>query len=91
MLRLKMLKFRISSLHIHVERVIGLLKNRYTILQGTLPIQVIKSAKDEANYAEFSSIDNIIHVCSALSNIRSSIALYWFLNISVYLLYQCRV
>ena len=62
-----------SSIRIHVERVIGLLKNRYTILQGTLPIQVIKSAKDEANYAEFSSIDKIILVCSALSNIGSSI------------------
>ena len=62
-----------SSIRIHVERVIGLLKNRYTILQGTLPIQVIKSAKDEANYAKCSSIDKIILVCSALSNIGSSI------------------
>ena len=27
---------RISKVRIHVERVIGLLKNKYTILQGTL-------------------------------------------------------
>ena len=32
---------KISSVRIHVERVIGLLKNRYTILQGTIPIQLL--------------------------------------------------
>ena len=28
----------ISQVRIHVERVIGLLKNKYTMLQGRLPI-----------------------------------------------------
>ena len=40
---------KISSVRIHAERVIGLLKNRYTILQGSLQIQVIKSLTDEVS------------------------------------------
>jgi hypothetical protein len=38
---------KISSVRIHIERVIGLKKNRYTILKGPLPIIVIKSFSDE--------------------------------------------
>ena len=32
---------KISSVRIHIERVFGLLKNRYMILQGTLPLRTI--------------------------------------------------
>ena len=37
---------RIARVKIHVERVIGLLKNKYTILQGTLPLNLIKHGDD---------------------------------------------
>ncbi|XP_072017367.1 uncharacterized protein [Amphiura filiformis] len=62
-----------SSIRIHVERVIGLLKKRYTILKGTLPIQMIKSLKDEADRADLASIDRLLTVCAALVNLGSSI------------------
>ena len=53
---------KMSSVRIHVERVIGLLKNRYTILQVTIPIQLLKSQTDEAsNETTISSIDKILH------------------------------
>lgn len=62
-----------SNIRIHVERVIGLLKNRFTILQGQLPIHTIKSLKEEASNAEVASIDKIITVCAALCNLGGSI------------------
>lgn len=33
----------VSSVRIHIERVIGLMKNRYSILKGTLPVRCIQS------------------------------------------------
>ena len=62
-----------STIRIHVERVIGLLKNRYTILQGTLPIHMIKSLKDEADKADLASIDRLLTVCASLVNLGGSI------------------
>ena len=37
---------KIAKVRIHVERVIGLLKNKYTTLQGTLPITFLKRKHD---------------------------------------------
>ena len=37
----------LSIVRIHVERVIGVLKLKYTILQGTLPISVIADKDDQ--------------------------------------------
>ena len=33
---------QLSQVRIHVERVIGLLKNKFTILKGPIPVNVIK-------------------------------------------------
>ena len=33
---------KIASVGIHIERVIGLLRNRYTILKGTIPLKLLK-------------------------------------------------
>ncbi len=38
---------KISSVRIHIEIVIGLMKNRYTILKGPLTIIRIKSFRNE--------------------------------------------
>ena len=62
-----------ASVHIHIERVISLLKNRYTILKGTLPLQTVKGIADEANSKPFSSCDKIVTVCAALKNLEESI------------------
>ena len=55
----------LSKVRVHVERIIGMLKSKYTILQGTLPIDVIKHNED----TEVANIDKILVVCSALTNI----------------------
>ena len=47
----------ISKVRMHIERVIGLLKNKYTILQGTLPIAI--------NGSESAYVDQILIACAA--------------------------
>ena len=37
----------LSHVRIHVERVIGALKNRYTILKGPLPVKILKHTDDK--------------------------------------------
>ena len=56
----------LASVRIHVERVIGLLYCKYTILQSTLPTNFLNNdnAQDEVPI-----IDRIIKVCSALVNL----------------------
>ena len=59
---------QISCVRIHVERVIGLLRNKYTILQGTLPISFIKRPSDS-----MPTIDKILIVCVGLTNLSKPI------------------
>ena len=56
----------IFHVRIHVERVIGLLKQKYTIMQGTIPISLLKDGTE-------CTIDNIITTCSALCNLCVSV------------------
>ena len=56
---------QLSAVRIHVERIIGTLKNRYTIMKGPLATKLLKHRGDE----KFASIDKIIVVCSALTNL----------------------
>ena len=62
-----------SKIRIHIERVIGLLRNRFKILKGTLNIQTIKSEADEHNSEEFANIDKIVISCAVLVNLENSI------------------
>ena len=39
----------IAHVRIHVERVIGLLRNKYTILQDTIPIDLITAVKNSTD------------------------------------------
>ena len=59
----------IANVRIHVERVIGAIRQRYTILQATLPIDFLNSRKGE----ELPLVDCIIRVCCALNNLCDSI------------------
>ena len=53
----------ISHVHIHVECVIGLLKQqKYKILQHQLPITLLKSL-------DSCTIDDIVTTCAALTNL----------------------
>ncbi|XP_054764741.2 uncharacterized protein LOC129271400 [Lytechinus pictus] len=64
---------KISSVRIHIERVIGLLKNRYKILQGPISIQSLQKITDEADKKPLASIDKIVRVCAALINLGEGI------------------
>ena len=62
-----------SSIRIHIERVIGLMKNGYTILQGTMSINLIKTTRDEAADNSQARIDKIVRLCGALANLGEGI------------------
>ncbi|KAJ8018293.1 THAP domain-containing protein 2 [Holothuria leucospilota] len=64
---------KMASVRIHVERVIGLLKNRFKILQGTLPVHMIQSISDYQSKSEKSSVDRILTVCASLLNLGDCI------------------
>ena len=55
-------------MRIHVERVIGVLKQKYTILQGIVPIRLIADSGDTNT-----TIDKIVNVCGALVNLCPSV------------------
>ena len=60
---------RLANVRIHVERVIGLLRNKYQILKGPLSIEMLytKSGDQEA------FIDKIAKACCALTNLSDSV------------------
>lgn len=60
---------RLSKVRNHIKRVIGLLKNKYTILQSTLPISLLKHKHD----SEYANIDRILTVYAALVNLCPSV------------------
>ena len=58
----------IANVHIHVERVIGILRKKYSILNKTLPIDFLLSENDE-----IPTSDKIVHVSCALINMCPSV------------------
>ena len=58
----------IAHVRIHVERVIGLARNKYTILSGTVPIDYLLSAEGDVP-----AIDKIVTVCCCLTNMCKSV------------------
>ena len=58
----------IDAVRIHVEKVIGLLCNKLTILQGILPIKMIMKTDDGT-----CKLTHILTICSALCNLCSSV------------------
>ena len=60
---------KFANVRIHVERVIGLVRRKYTILQGTLPIQLLTARRGD----DLVPTDKIAIVCCALTNLSESI------------------
>ena len=60
---------KIANVRIHVERVIGCVRQRFSILHCTLPIHFVTKRKDE----EIPLIDRIVRVCCALNNVCDSV------------------
>ena len=60
---------QLARLRIHVEHVIGVVRQKYTLLENTLPINMIMCGDGES----ISTIDKIVTVCCALCNCCESI------------------
>lgn len=59
----------IANVRIYVERVIGCVRQKFSILRGTLPIDmVIRRAGEECVV-----VDRIVRVCCALCNMCNSV------------------
>ncbi|KAI4804348.1 hypothetical protein KUCAC02_025978 [Chaenocephalus aceratus] len=59
--------------HAGDQRVIGALKSRYHILDGPLPLRLVKRLQDERQKREEAMMDRIVHVCAALMNLSGSV------------------
>ena len=59
----------IANVRIHVERVIGLLHQKYTVLQGTLQINFLFMSGNESLAKKCPMVDRMVRVCSALTNL----------------------
>lgn len=59
----------LSRVRIEVERLIGYLKSKYTILEGPLPIHLCTKKGD----SEYAIVDKIVAVCGSLTNLCETI------------------
>ena len=59
----------IANVRIHVKRVIGAVRQKYSIIKGTFPIDLLIKNSQE----DIPLVDHIIHVCCALNNICDSV------------------
>lgn len=62
---------QIAHLRVHVERVIGCVRTKYTILSGNIPVSMLLPCEDEAIVL----LDKIVAVCCALTNMCPSVVL----------------
>ena len=60
---------QLANVCIHIERVIGATRQRYSILMNCIPIDFVKPKAD----GEKATIDKIIIICSALNNLCKSV------------------
>ena len=60
---------QLSRVRIHVEHVIGAMKNRYTILKGPIPTPMLKHSND----TDVANMDKMLIVYAALTNLCPSI------------------
>ncbi|XP_006812856.1 uncharacterized protein LOC100372111 [Saccoglossus kowalevskii] len=60
---------KIANVRIHEERVIGMVRQKYTILGSTLPINLFISKDDQGT----TMVDKIAHVCCSLANLSESV------------------
>ena len=61
--------YQLSRVRIHVERVIRLILQKYSILESTLPINFIMTDKNEP----IGTYDKIVFICCALCNCCPSV------------------
>ena len=69
---------RIASVRIHVERMIGLLRRKYTILEGLLPTHFLSCNPTGPPESQVPIIGHILRVFSAIVNFCPSIVPFDF-------------
>ncbi|XP_016382413.1 uncharacterized protein LOC107719510 [Sinocyclocheilus rhinocerous] len=62
---------RIAHLRVHVERVIGCVRTKYTILNGIVPVSMLLPCQGE----DMTFLDKIVTVCCALTNMCPSVVI----------------
>ncbi|XP_043951774.1 uncharacterized protein LOC122819259 [Gambusia affinis] len=60
----------LAHLRVHVERVMGCMRNKYKMLHRTTPIQLLLPCEGE----EVTRLDKVVYVCCSLVNMCSSVA-----------------
>lgn len=60
---------KLANVRIHVERVIGLLRQKYAILSSTIPTEMLVVR----NGNETPQLDKAVAVCCALTNLSKSV------------------
>ena len=63
----------IANVRIQVERMIGLLSRKYSILPGILPIYFLQCDPNGSHEAQIPMIDRIITMCATLTNLSNRI------------------
>ncbi|XP_052257183.1 uncharacterized protein LOC127862213 [Dreissena polymorpha] len=63
---------KLANVRIHVERVIGTVRQKYTFLNGTIPISFLNSGQAGV----VTVIDKIAHVCCSLVNMNDSVVCF---------------
>lgn len=53
--------------------MIGVLKTRFRILDGPLPVLSVKTLQDEIEHNDLANVDKIVCVCAALVNMSGSV------------------
>lgn len=60
---------KIAHVRIHVERVIGLLRNKYQIVSDTMPVDFLVTSEEN----QVPVVDKIVTVCCGLTNLCQSV------------------
>ncbi|KAJ8050041.1 hypothetical protein HOLleu_03074 [Holothuria leucospilota] len=58
----------LAAVRIHVERVIGTVRQKYSILRGPISMSFLECATDDVM-----PLDKIVHICCALTNVCHSV------------------
>ena len=77
---------QIATVRIHMESIIGEIKNRFRILDGSFPITFIKSLIDKCGEDLVPTIDTLVTVCASLVNL--STGLFKVRNLVLSLFYE---
>jgi hypothetical protein len=59
----------IANVRIHVERVIGVVRQKYSILGATIPIDYLITKPED----RYPVLDKVVNVCCALTNLCPSV------------------